>query len=155
MDSSPRTLTNANWKYDAVQVKALVSCAPKVCRHSIPAASSTPPITELLLSATKKWKDGVATFLFACLHRGRVYIFGEENENEKYVTCNDGFDEGAACLGAWCGLGAGWEGVWAVSYLPGVTVHSSSFLLADPLALLNFYFIFPPRVQHKCLPVNS
>ena len=40
----------------------------------------------------------VATFLFACLQRGRD-LFGEKKmKNENDVTCDDGFGEEAAWL---------------------------------------------------------
>ena len=47
IDSSPRALATANRNNDAEQVKADMSSAPRVCRPSTLAASSTPPTTAM------------------------------------------------------------------------------------------------------------
>ena len=65
---------------------ALTSSPPRVCRHSTPAASSTLPTTALLLSATKNMKKkGVAVFLFACLQRGRDFVWRKNKWKKKIM----------------------------------------------------------------------
>ena len=44
--------------------------------------------------------------------------------------------------------GGGFDLFWAA-------VHPGKFLSADTLALPDFYFLFPPRIKHKCSAVNS
>lgn len=45
--------------------------------------------------------------------------------------------------------------VKSVCWYSGVHVRSGRFLLVEPLALPDLYLFFPPRVQHKCLALNS
>ena len=99
----------------------------------------------------RKWCCNISICLLA---EEKGFYLAKKMKNEKHFNCDDGFGEGAAWWEAWCGLGGGWEDVWAVYFFRGA-VHSSRFLSANPLAFPKFEFLFPPRFQHKCVPLNS
>ena len=72
-------------------------------------------------------------------------------------SCDDGFGEDAAWLGAWCGLGAGWEDVWAVSYFSGVQCIPADSYLPTPLyfPISYFYFLLEFTQMLTCKLLNS
>ena len=110
------------------------------------AAISTPPTTALLLSSTKEKKKCRCNVLFCMLiAEGKIFCFAKKNKNKKNVTCEDSFGAEAAWLGAWCGLG----GCLGSFLFFRDAMYSARVWPADPLALPNFSFLFPPRVQQN------
>ena len=65
----------------------------------------------------------------------------------------DGFGTEAVWRGAWCDVGECLGRF--LFYRERGTVHSARFLPAHPLAIPNFLLLYPPRIQHECLPVHS